>query len=279
MHRRGHPHLARQQPSKMLQSVAIPPGTGKTHLAIGSSIRACQAGHRVLFATAAEWVDRLAFAHDAGRLLDELQRLGPLPARGHRRGRLHPLRIRRRQPVPPTRLLPLRTSQPNRHLQQTLGRVGRCLRGRHRRRRHDRPTRPPRRSRLPQTRQLPPQRPRPRERVPQPSDDTPNNPRAELTLTRGKGVRRQPVLTLDTLAAAVNWARLATLGLDHTPTGCAVSLANAGAANRYQTPTPANNPPERPRGSPGLFGVSVRSPRTEPRPGPDPQPALTPPPS
>src|SRR5829696_7997609 len=32
-----------------------PPGTGKTHLAIGLSIRACQAGHRVVFATAAEW--------------------------------------------------------------------------------------------------------------------------------------------------------------------------------------------------------------------------------
>ncbi len=31
-----------------------PPGTGKTHLAIGLSIRACQAGHRVLFATASE---------------------------------------------------------------------------------------------------------------------------------------------------------------------------------------------------------------------------------
>ena len=30
-----------------------PPGTGKTHLAIGLSIRACQAGHRVAFATAA----------------------------------------------------------------------------------------------------------------------------------------------------------------------------------------------------------------------------------
>ena len=40
-----------------------PPGTGKTHLATGLAIRACQAGHRVLFATAAEWVDRLATAH------------------------------------------------------------------------------------------------------------------------------------------------------------------------------------------------------------------------
>jgi DNA replication protein DnaC len=33
-----------------------PPGTGKTHLAIGLGVRACQAGHRVAFATAAEWV-------------------------------------------------------------------------------------------------------------------------------------------------------------------------------------------------------------------------------
>ena len=29
-----------------------PPGTGKTHLATGLAIRACQAGHRILFATA-----------------------------------------------------------------------------------------------------------------------------------------------------------------------------------------------------------------------------------
>jgi DNA replication protein DnaC len=39
-----------------------PPGTGKTHLATGLAIRACQAGHRVLFATATEWVTRLAEA-------------------------------------------------------------------------------------------------------------------------------------------------------------------------------------------------------------------------
>jgi DNA replication protein DnaC len=56
-----------------------PPGTGKTHLAIGLSIRACQAGHRVAFATAAEWVDRLAEAHNTGRLHDELTRLGRYP--------------------------------------------------------------------------------------------------------------------------------------------------------------------------------------------------------
>ncbi len=56
-----------------------PPGTGKTHLAIGLAIRACQAGHRVLFATAAEWVTRLAEAHHASRLQDELRRLGRYP--------------------------------------------------------------------------------------------------------------------------------------------------------------------------------------------------------
>jgi DNA replication protein DnaC len=56
-----------------------PPGTGKTHLAIGLGIRACQAGHRVLFATAAGWVARLAEAHTAGRLQAELHRLGRYP--------------------------------------------------------------------------------------------------------------------------------------------------------------------------------------------------------
>ena len=56
-----------------------PPGTGKTHLAIGLGMRACQAGHRVAFATAAGWVARLAEAHTAGRLQAELHRLGRYP--------------------------------------------------------------------------------------------------------------------------------------------------------------------------------------------------------
>jgi DNA replication protein DnaC len=56
-----------------------PPGTGKTHLAVGLAIRACQAGHRVLFATASQWVARLAEAHTAGRLQAELVRLGRYP--------------------------------------------------------------------------------------------------------------------------------------------------------------------------------------------------------
>jgi DNA replication protein DnaC len=56
-----------------------PPGTGKTHLAIGLGIRACHAGHRVAFATASQWVDRLAEAHHQGVLQDELRRLGRYP--------------------------------------------------------------------------------------------------------------------------------------------------------------------------------------------------------
>jgi DNA replication protein DnaC len=56
-----------------------PPGTGKTHLATGLAIRACQAGHRVHFATATEWVTRLADAHHAGVLQQELRRLGRYP--------------------------------------------------------------------------------------------------------------------------------------------------------------------------------------------------------
>ncbi|GAA2476836.1 IS21-like element helper ATPase IstB [Streptomyces gobitricini] len=51
------------------------PGTGKTHLAVALGVRACQAGHQVLFATAAEWGVRLADAKAAGRLRKELARL------------------------------------------------------------------------------------------------------------------------------------------------------------------------------------------------------------
>lgn len=56
-----------------------PPGTGKTHLATGLAITACHAGHRVESATAADWVTRLANAHQAGRFPDELKRLSRIP--------------------------------------------------------------------------------------------------------------------------------------------------------------------------------------------------------
>jgi DNA replication protein DnaC len=56
-----------------------PPGTGKSHLAIAISIRACLAGQRVAFATASEWVGRLAEAKRQGNLQAELRRLGFVP--------------------------------------------------------------------------------------------------------------------------------------------------------------------------------------------------------
>src|SRR5919202_670932 len=49
------------------------------HLGTRLGIRACQAGHRVLFATAAQWVDRLAAAHHTATLQAELARLGRYP--------------------------------------------------------------------------------------------------------------------------------------------------------------------------------------------------------
>lgn len=52
-----------------------PPGTGKTHLAVGIGIKAAKAGHRVLFDTATGWVARLQEAHSRGALPAELARL------------------------------------------------------------------------------------------------------------------------------------------------------------------------------------------------------------
>jgi DNA replication protein DnaC len=52
-----------------------PPGTGKSHLAIALAIKACRAGHRVAFATAQQWVDRLEAAQHQDALDDELRRI------------------------------------------------------------------------------------------------------------------------------------------------------------------------------------------------------------
>ena len=96
-----------------------PPGTGKTHLAIGLGIKAAHRGHRVAFATAIDWVTRLKTAHTLGKLNSELGRLrrygliivdevGYIPFE------------RRREPVLPTRLQPLRTRLPDPHQQPAL---------------------------------------------------------------------------------------------------------------------------------------------------------------
>src|SRR5947208_8258248 len=56
-----------------------PPGTGKTHLAIALSVRACLAGQRVLFRTATEWVALLGEAQRRDKLDEELDRLERIP--------------------------------------------------------------------------------------------------------------------------------------------------------------------------------------------------------
>jgi DNA replication protein DnaC len=74
-------HLAQLDFLHARENVVLlgPPGTGKTHLAIAISIRACLAGQRVAFATATEWVARLHEAQRAGRLAEEIARLGRYP--------------------------------------------------------------------------------------------------------------------------------------------------------------------------------------------------------
>ncbi len=56
-----------------------PPGTGKTHLSIALGVAAARKGYRVAFASATEWVTRLAEAKRAGRLTEELARLARIP--------------------------------------------------------------------------------------------------------------------------------------------------------------------------------------------------------
>jgi len=56
-----------------------PPGTGKTHLSIALGVQAARRGYRVAFASAQQWVARLAAAKRGGRLDEELERIGRLP--------------------------------------------------------------------------------------------------------------------------------------------------------------------------------------------------------
>ena len=87
----------------------------------------------------------------------ELARLRRYGLHHRRRGRLHPVRTRRREPVLPARLIPLRTRLADPDHQPALRPLGRRLRRPGRRRRDDRPHRPPRRSPHPQRQLLPAQ--------------------------------------------------------------------------------------------------------------------------
>lgn len=98
----------------------------------------------------------------------------PLRTDHRRRGRLPPVRARRREPVLPARLIPLRTRLPDPHQQPAVLRLGRRLRRPSRRRSHDRPHRPPRRRPHPQRRQLPTPRTRHRQLPQHPHHHRPN---------------------------------------------------------------------------------------------------------
>ncbi len=135
-----------------------PPGTGKTHLAIGLAIKAAQAGHRIAFATAVDWVARLKAAHHAGRLPAELTKLRRIGLLVVDEVGLHPLRTRCRQPLLPAGLQPLRTRLADPDLEPALRPLGRRVRRPSRGRRHDRPHRASRRRLDPQRLQLPTQR-------------------------------------------------------------------------------------------------------------------------
>ena len=166
-----------------------PPGTGKTHLATGLGIAAAHHGHRVLFATATDWVTRLTDAHRAGRLPAELARLrrygliivdevGYLPFEQDAANLFFQL------------VVPLRTRLADPDLQPALQRLGRRLRRPSRRRRDDRPHRPPRRRPHPQRRQLP--APQPRHRHPAQHQ----NPR------HGRLEHNEPVASFSTVTSA-----------------------------------------------------------------------------
>jgi hypothetical protein len=75
MRRDRHPHLARQNSTKMLQSVEVTVGTGKTHLATALAAAACQRGIPARYFTTSSLVAQLRRAKDAGRLDKELTAL------------------------------------------------------------------------------------------------------------------------------------------------------------------------------------------------------------
>src|SRR3954449_2950630 len=71
----GPPGTGKTHLATGLGIAAAPPAPGKPPLATGLGIAAAHHGHRVLFATATDWVTRLTDVHRAGRLPAELTRL------------------------------------------------------------------------------------------------------------------------------------------------------------------------------------------------------------
>jgi DNA replication protein DnaC len=74
-----HLQDAGRGPKESRRRLSGQPGTGKTHISIALRIRACLAGHRVIFKTATEWVAFVADAQRHSRLDQELDRLERIP--------------------------------------------------------------------------------------------------------------------------------------------------------------------------------------------------------
>ena len=146
-----------------------PPGTGKTHLAIALAIKACQHGHRVAFATAQQWVDRLEEAQHRNALDDELKRLERYSCSVVDEIGYLPTGTPGREPALRAGRTPLRTRLDHRHQQPRLRSLGRDPRRRDGRRRAHRPARSPRPHRHAQRQELPPQRTRDRTRITSPA--------------------------------------------------------------------------------------------------------------
>ena len=75
MSRRGDPHFARKYSPKLLQSVAVPAGTGKSHLLVALGHQAIEAGFRVRYFSAVELVETLYRGladNSVGRVLEQI---------------------------------------------------------------------------------------------------------------------------------------------------------------------------------------------------------------
>ncbi len=151
-------HLAQLDFLAEAQNVVFlgPPGTGKTHLSIALGVAAARRGHRVAFATAHQWVNRLGAAKRAGRLDEELERLGRIPLLVVDEVGYIPF-----DPEAAALFFALISSRYERRSlivssQQDVQRLGRDLRRPGGRRRDGRPSRPPRRGDRPQGRVVSP---------------------------------------------------------------------------------------------------------------------------
>ena len=120
-------------------------------------LRAAQLGHRVLFATATDWVARLQAAHQAGRLAAGAA--SGCAATGCSSSTRSATSRSSRTPrtCSSSSSLTLRTRLADPHLEPALRPLGRRVRRPGRRLSHDRPHRPPRRRHHPQRLQLPAQ--------------------------------------------------------------------------------------------------------------------------